>query len=235
MKKYSTLIFLVLLMQVFAGQLSAQEKNADLILDGVRKKFGAVKDYEAKVKIKVDVDFVKIPEKSGTVWFLQPGQVKVKTPGFSLLPKRGMNFTPNQLFNGNYTAIYAREEKLGTVLTQVIKVIPQSETDDIILSTLWIDTDRNVIRKLETTTKSEGTFAMQFFFPQQIRTHDLPDKIIFNFDIRKNELPLGLTGDFENQRPKDKKGGNSRGTVTITYLDYIVNQGKAAAIFAKKK
>lgn len=235
MKKKYTLIFILLLLQTCGMQLTAQDKNADLILDGVRKKFGAVKDYEARVKIKVDVDFVKIPEKSGTVWFLQPGKVKVKTPGFSLLPKRGMNFTPNQLFNGNYTAIYAREEKLGNILTQVIKVIPQSETDDIILSTLWIDTERNVIRKLETTTKSEGTFAMQFMFPAEIRAYDLPDKIIFNFDIRKNELPLGLTGDFENQRPKDKKGGNSRGTVTITYLDYIVNQGKATAVFAKKK
>lgn len=213
---------------------NAQEKNAEAILDGVNKKFALIHEYEASVTIKVDVDFIKIPLKKGTIWFMQPDKIKVKTPGFSLLPKRGMNFSPNQVFKGNYTPIYIREEKLGNYNTQVIKIIPGNENEEVILSTVWVDMNRNVIRKLESTTKNEGTILMTFQYSEIPRKFDLPDQIIFNFDLRKNELPLGLTGDFESDRPNTKTPKNSKGTVTIKYLEYFVNQGKAKAAFAQK-
>jgi len=217
------------------SMVQAQSKDGTAILEQVKEKFYTIKEYEANVKIKVDVDFVKIPVKQGLIWFMQPDKVKVKIPGFSLLPKRGMNFTPNQLLTGDYTAIFIREEKLGEYNTYVIKVIPSDETDDIILSTIWVDQKRMVIRKLETTTKSEGTISMAFQFGPVVKKFDLPDEIIFTFDLRKNELPLGLTGDFENTEPRDKKSKNSKGTVTISYLEYFVNQGRAIAQFKKNK
>ncbi len=212
-------------------KVAAQEKNAQQILDGVSNKFAAIKEYEARVTIKVDVDFIKIPIKKGEIWFMQPDKIKVKTPGFALLPKRGMNFTPNEVFKGDYTAIYIREEKLDEVITQVIKILPSSDNDNVILSTVWVDMNRNVIRKLETTTKNEGTISMNFKFNTVIQKYDLPEKIVFNFDLRKNELPLGLTGDFENSQPKEKTSKNSKGTVTVNYLEYFVNQGKAIQAF----
>ena len=76
--------------------LQSQPKDGAAILEQVKEKFYTIKEYEAKVKIKVDVDFVKIPVKEGLIWFMQPDKIKVKIPGFSLLPKRAMNFTPNQ-------------------------------------------------------------------------------------------------------------------------------------------
>lgn len=215
--------------------VNAQNKDGAAILEQVKEKFYAVKEYEANVKIKVDVDFVKIPVKQGVIWFMQPDQVKVKIPGFALLPKRGMNFTPNQLLTGNYTAIYIKDEKLGEYNTYVIKVIPGNENDDIILSTIWVDQHRMVIRKLETTTKSEGTISMMFKFGSVIKKYDLPEEIVFSFDLRKNELPIGLTGDFENSEPRDKKSKNTKGSVTINYLEYFVNQGRANSVFKQAK
>jgi outer membrane lipoprotein-sorting protein len=226
-------IFLLLLL--ITSVVNAQTKDGAAILEQVKEKFYVIKEYEANVKIKVDVDFVKIPVKQGLIWFMQPDKVKVKIPGFSLLPKRGMNFTPNQLLTGNYTAIFIREEKLGDYNTYVIKVIPGNENDDIILSTIWVDQQRMVIRKLETTTKSEGTISMMFRFGSVVKKYDLPEEIVFSFDLRKNELPLGLTGDFENTEPRDKKSKNTKGTVTINYLEYFVNQGRANAAFKQGK
>lgn len=228
--KYLISYIPALLLLTFSSGYS-QDKNPEKLLQDVQKKFQLVKEYEADVTIKVDVDFIKIPLKKGTISFMQPDKVKVKTPGFALLPKRGMQFSPNQVFSGNYTSIYSREEKIGTIPTSVIKVIPQNDNDDIILSTLWIDPVRNVIRKLESTTKSEGTFSMIFNYSDTPAKYDLPVEIIFNFDLRKTELPIGLTGDFENTAPKDKSKKNTRGTVTIKYLKYIVNEGKGLAAF----
>jgi outer membrane lipoprotein-sorting protein len=228
-------IALFLMLLFLFTESKGQEKNAVAILEGVKKKFSLIEDYKATATIKVDVDFIKIPVKNSTIWFVKPDQIKVKTDGFSLLPKRGLNFSPNKLFQGNYATLYSREEKEGNDVLQVLKVIPQDENDDIILSTLWIDENRNVIKKLETTTKNEGTFVMRFIYGNNPGKYDLPQQIIFNFDLRKNELPLGLTGDFENSRPKEKGNSNSRGTVTITYLGYAVNEGKGMEGFKKSK
>jgi outer membrane lipoprotein-sorting protein len=213
---------------------SAQAPDAQKILEEVRSRFEKVKDYEADINIKVDVDFVKIPEKKGKAWFAQPDRVKVKTEGFSLLPKKGMNFSPNQLLTGNFTAIFSGEEKVGGHDTWVIKVVPGNDDSDILLSKIWVDKKRMVIRRLESATRSQGTFEMYFEFPESASTFDLPGSIVFKFDLRKNEIPLGLTGDFNNQDPGKAKGTkNSRGTVTIRYLKYTINQGLGLAAFTK--
>ncbi len=212
----------------------ASGQDADLLIKNVREKFQKVKEYEAAVSIKIDVDFVKIPDKTGTIWFMQPDHIKVKTKGFSLLPKRGMNFSPNQLLEGGFTPIWIKKEVVDGHNTEVVKVIPQSDDSDILISTLWIDPVKNIIRKLESTTRNEGTFVMQFSYGKLYSGYELPEKIIFDFDLRKNEIPLGLTGDFESERPKDPKPKNTRGTVTIFYSDYIVNQGKALQYFKGK-
>lgn len=232
MKLLVKLILSLALTTVMSPVVKAQD--ADTIIAAVREKFLRVSDYEAQVSIKVDVDFVKIPEKKGTVWFQQPDRIKVKTPGFALLPKRGMNFSPNQLFTGNYTSIFARQEKLGPHLTHVIKVIPRDDTDELILATIWVDVTRNVIRKMESSSRTDGTFLMHFTYPDDERKFDLPSAIRFDFDLRKTELPIGLTGDFENTSSGKKPSRTSKGTVTVSYLNYSINQGKGVAAFRQK-
>ena len=215
--------------------VQAQQPDPQQILDEVRAQFEKIRDYEAEITIKVDVDFVKIPVKNGKAWFVQPDKVKVKTDGFSLLPKKGMNFSPNQILTGNYTAIFSGEQKIGEHDTWVIKVVPADDTGDILLSKIWVDKKRKVIRKMESATRSQGTFEMQFEFPATPAAFDLPEQIVFRFDLRKNEIPLGLTGDFNNQDPGKTKGTkNTRGTVTIRYLKYTVNKGLGLVAFKQK-
>lgn len=229
-------VFLLAVLVMCAGLENssfAYTTKADSLLHEVQLKFNKVKDYEAKVTIKLDVDFIKIPVKQGTIWFLQPDQIKVDTKGFSLLPKRGMNFSPSKLFNEDYTTIYVKQTTLNGNPVHVIKVIPNDEQDEIIISTLWIDGNRKVIRKLEATTRDEGTFVMDFTYAEKSDKYDLPTSIVFKFDIRKNELPIGLTGDFETTSLKENDNKTSRGEVIINYLEYIVNEGKAASVLKK--
>lgn len=228
-------IFTFILLQATVFSADGQQPDADAIIRDLRSKFLTVKDYEADVRIRVDVDFVKIPEKTGKVWFAQPDKIKVKIPGFALLPKRGMNFSPNQLFSEDYSVIFAREEKIGNILTYVIKVIPKNDLDDLILATVWVDPARNIIRKMESSSRTEGTFIMNFLYPEKASAFDLPSEIRFDFDLRKTELPLGLTGDFENTGTRQKGSKTSRGTVHVKYLAYLINQGKGITATSGKK
>ncbi|MFM8917044.1 MAG: LolA family protein [Bacteroidota bacterium] len=227
---------LILLVSIFSSctLLTAQNRDVNELMADVRTRFNQVKDYEASARIKIDVDFLKIPVKQGKIWFLHPDKVKVKAPGFSLLPKRGMNFSPGQLMDAGHTAIFVRDEMLAGNAVAVVKIVPGNAQSDILIATLWIDSKRKVVRKVEATTRNEGTFVMDFTFKATPDPYDMPTQARITFDIRKNELPLGLTGDFERAPEEKGKKNSGRGVVTIDYVDYTINMGKAAAVFNKK-
>jgi hypothetical protein len=214
--------------------LVGQSLDVNQLMREVRDRFNAVKDYEAKARIKIDVSFLKIPVKEGTIWFMHPDKVKVKAPGFSLLPKRGMNFSPGQLMDAGHTAIFVKNEVLSGVNTVVAKIVPGDPSSEILIATMWVDPDRKIVRKLEATTRNEGTFIMDFTYPAKAENYDMPSRVQFTFDVRKNEIPLGLTGDFERIPEEKGKKTSGRGTVVIDYQGYAINQGKAAAVFKKK-
>lgn len=222
---------LVLLISIFSSctLLNAQNRDVNALMEDVRARFNQVKDYEASARIKIDVDFLKIPVKQGKIWFLHPDKVKVKAPGFSLLPKRGMNFSPGQLMDAGHTAIFVRDEMLAGNAVSVVKIVPGNAQSEILIATLWIDSKRKVVRKVEATTRNEGTFVMDFTFKPIAEAYDMPTQARITFDIRKNELPLGLTGDFERAPEEKGKKNSGKGTVTIDYMDYVINQGRAAS------
>ena len=211
----------------------SQSRDVNALMTEVRDRFNQVKDYEAAAKIKIDVDFLKIPVKQGTIWFLHPDKVRVKAPGFSLLPKRGMNFSPSQLMDAGHTAIFVRDEVLAGNNVAVVKIVPGNANSEILIASLWIDIKRKVVRKVEATMRNEGTFVMDFFFKPVAEAYDMPTQAKITFDIRKNELPLGLTGDFERMPEEKSKKNSGKGTVTIDYLSYVINQGRAASAFKK--
>jgi len=230
----SQIIILFLSVFGFCNLSNAQTRDVNVLMSEVRERFNQVKDYEASARIKIDVDFLKIPVKQGKIWFLHPDKVKVKAPGFSLLPKRGMNFSPGQLMDAGHTAIFVRDESLAGNSVSVVKIVPGNAQSEILIATLWIDSKRKLVRKVEATTRNEGTFVMDFVFKATADAYDMPTQARITFDIRKNELPLGLTGDFERAPEEKGKKNSGRGVVTIDYLDYTINQGRAATVFNKK-
>lgn len=226
LSRYITFRFYLYMLSLFTVQpfaLSAQEIDPHKLVNDVRSRFQKIKNYEADVQIKVDVDFVKIPLREGKIYFKQPDKVKVKAKGFALLPKPGINFFPSSLLNETYAAIYVKDEMIDGVNTHIVKLIPTDDSSSIILSTLWIDPVRLIIRKIETTTKSEGTYKASIFFKPQPEHYDLPSQIIFHFDLKQEQLPIGLSGEFEADEKRKKGKKNSKGMVTVTYLNYSVN------------
>lgn len=226
---------IILLMIFFAASLYPQNKEPDKILRNVVNNFNRVKDYEVEVIIKVDVEFLKVPKSSAKIFFKQPDKISLKSDGFAMLPRNGFDFSPNSLLKGDYTALYEKEEKIdGRVLT-LIKVIPLGTSSDVILSTLWIDENKNVIRKVESTTKMSGTFIIDLEYDEKLN-YALPSQMIFSFNIDKMNFPSAMIGETDTRKKRSKMGGDTltKGKVYVSYSNYIINKGIPDSVFEEE-
>jgi outer membrane lipoprotein-sorting protein len=61
-------VFLFLLI-CFTVSVSGQSKDPDDILDRVKAAFIMIEDYEVDIQIKVDVDFLKVPDSEAKLYF----------------------------------------------------------------------------------------------------------------------------------------------------------------------
>ncbi len=197
------------------------------ILEKVNDRFGEIEDYSVDVKIKIDVDFLRVPETEAQIYFKQPDKVRFKSDGFALLPKQGLNFSPANLLNFDYDAIYVKEDTLKKEFVDVIKIIPKSDTANLVLSTLWIDVKENVVKKIVSTTRNSGTFSADLDYGENA---PLPSQIRFEFNVENMELPPSMSGEFERPEASDKKEG-MKGSVIIFYENYKINEGIPDKIF----
>jgi hypothetical protein len=229
MKKISIL----LLITHFA--LSAQAQDMSALVAKVKAKLDLVNDYEADGKMKTDVAFIKAPIGRVKVFYKKPNKFRLKKDGgISLLPKGGVSVNMNSIFGmTDFMAIAAGEAVIGGTKTKVVKLLPNNENSDIVLTTMYIDEENLLVKKAVTTTKENGTYDIEMSYGQFAR-YGLPDKVTFSFNTKDYKLPKGITLEFDDE-PKAQseadKLKNRKGRVYITYSNYVVNKGVAESNF----
>ncbi len=207
------------------------QSDGGKILEQVKKKFNAIKDYEVDVKIKIDVEFLKVPDNDATLYYKAPDKVTMKTGDkFALMPKEGLNFNPANLLNGKYTSVLEGDAKINGKPHYIAKVIPMGGDGNVVLSTLWIDKSSYFISRVETTTKNSGTFQLDMVYPANSK-YPLPSSMTFSFEVGKFNFPKGFGG---NKKEKNPASTNTPGKVYITYKNYKINKGIPDSIFKKK-
>lgn len=238
MKKILLKLFII-----SAVSISAQTKDPNKILDAVRQKFNQAKDYQVDVSVKLDMSFIKVPDMQVKVFFKQPDKIKLQSEGFAMVPKQGLNFSPAQLLKGDFTTIYVRSETVDNRKINVVKVIPNSDSSDVILSTLWIDAAESVIRKAETTSKKGGTTKIELNYDNT--KYGLPSQVKLSFNLGEMQIPPTLSNQTTENKESDDKGrrrnkaigeGMSlKGSVIMNYKNYQVNKGIADSFFVEKE
>lgn len=229
MKKFSILFFIV------STLIFAQQKDPNKLLNRIEEKFNKVKDYEVDVLVKLDFEMIKIPESKAKIYFKQPDKIKIDSKGFAMLPKQSTNFSPTQFLKGDFTALYVRSETVDNRKLDVIKIIPNSDSTEVILSTLWIDDAEQLIRKVETTGRRSGT--IHIFVDYNGNKFGLPSQIKFEFNLGSIQIPEDPRQQKEKTEDEKRPRGRQQlsGSVIIYYSKYKVNQGIADSFFDEKK
>ena len=227
-----TIVLLLFFVQ-FSPLAKSQDVNA--LVQKVKDKINGVNDYEASGQMKTNVTFLKVPIATVKVYFKKPNRLKIKNEkGISFIPKGAVNINMNNVLStGNYTVLDAGYDKIGSISVKVVKLLPEDDNADVVLSTLYIDEANLVIRKTKTTTRDNGTYELEMSYGKYT-AYGLPDKVIFSFNTKNYKMPKGVTFDFEDgTTPKkgDDKMKNKKGRVEIAFSTYIINKGVADAVF----
>ncbi|TAF53473.1 MAG: hypothetical protein EAZ62_04470, partial [Sphingobacteriia bacterium] len=167
------------------------------------------------------------------VYYKKPNRFKLeRNGGISILPKGGVSVNlSSMLTTDGFLALDAGTLNVGGQNLRIIKLLPEKENTDIVLSTLYVDEAQLLIRKTTTTTRENGTYEMELVYGKEAAL-GLPSKVVFSFNAKDYKLPKGITLEFDDgdAAAKEKMRGK-KGRVEISYSTYRVNQGIADAIF----
>ncbi len=233
--RYALLLLPALLL---AYTSNAQSEEALKLYQKLKQKIDLVRDYEADVSIKVNVTFIKMPLTPAKLYFKYPDKIRiVRQGGISVLPRKGISITMNKVVpESDVTVLDAGTEKIGDQVLRILKVIPNQQVDDIVLSRIWVDEEQMLIRKAETTTRDNGTYTVMLEYGKYI-AQALPDKVKFIMDVKDFKLPKGVTMDYEtgSAPPPEPNAATKRkyGNIEIYYRNYKVNAGVSDAVFTQ--
>jgi len=221
---------------ILTAVIFSQEKNPEAILEKIKLEFEKVEDYQVDVKIKVDVDFLKMPDREATIYYKKPDKFHIDSENFAMLPKSGLNFSPLGFLNYKYTAFYEREDTVNGILTSVIKVIPLEGDADVILSSFWVDTKRNLILKVESSRKPQGTFIIDLNYLKTSEGFWLPSALVFSFTVDHSLISKRFNepGDSESKEKTKDSEKPETGKVYLNYSNYRVNTGLTDEFFESK-
>lgn len=227
---------IILLLQATAMQ--AAPLDAPALFDNLRKKVLTVKDYTAKVKMKINVSYMRIPPLAGMLYYKSPDKMRLeRNGGLSILPKKNINMTLRNLIpSGNVMVFDAGVATIEGKSVRILKVVPEDDNSEIVLAKIWVDEAGLLALRTETTTRNEGTIIMDLRY-DRFAIYALPDKVTIFMDLKGYKLPKGVTMDYNDTEkplpPKDKK--NEKGTIQITYLSYDINKGIDDKVFKERE
>ena len=209
-------------------------QDAAALVQKVKTKLDKVNDYEATGEMKTNVSFMKVPAAQVKVYFKKPGKIKIRNEkGISLVPKGTVSISLNNLLSGQYQALDAGVDNINGIPVKVVKLLPQDENGEVVLSKLYIDESRLLILRAKTTTRESGTNELEMQYGK-FAAYALPDKIVFSFNTQDYKLPKGVTFDYDDGSQKKKENTtkeSQRGKIEIAYSAYIINKGIADEVF----
>ena len=214
----------------FSQNSLSQNTSASFILNAIYKKSLLAKDYSANAHIKVDLPFLKMLPINATIYFKQKDKFKIDSKSIAILPRQSFDQLSRMLENpSTYSSMIQSQELIGNIQTTLISVIPLSDTSDLILGKLWIDTDQKLVLKSQLTTKNSGTILTEYSYGSNSE-YGLPDQLIFTVDIKKFKIPKSVSIDINNSA-SNKVVKEKIGKIFITLSNYKINKGIEDGIF----
>lgn len=215
----------LILLIIFSSSLYfAQSKDIDAIFKQIKTKLNKVDDYSAEINISVKMDFLKMPKSKAEIFFKKPDKFKLKSSSFAILPKTGIDFNPQRILDYDFSSEFIGDTLEDDSKLSLYKIVPVNDTLKFQSAVLAIDQSELLIKKIILSAKNNAKVLTKFEY-DAYKEFALPSKMEVTFDFSKVE-------EEPNQKRRNRNiPKDFSGKITITYNEYIINQGVDDIIF----
>jgi len=215
MKTVAVSLIVVLLCSAAFGQ------EVDHNLLKMKQELDAVNEAKAQAELTLDIDFINMPTKYADIHYVKGQPIEYFSDNFIIIPKRGLDFTWNELFQYSFMTVDRGTEEMDGREIKVLNIIPLDKKADFAIMTMKLDTVSRRVLASEITTKNNGTFLLYFKYEGE---NFFPSELKVEFEIEKIKIPLNFMGkDTEIDKMELKADGPKRGKIYLTLDWYKMN------------
>lgn len=247
MKKYDYIFFIFLFTSI-----KSQNTDLDIVKSNIITQFSKIEDYQVDINIKINMTGFRMPKKKIKMFFKKPDKLSIKTNGFAIIPKTGINNNPNELFKMfnyiNEVNRTIRDNKqfyfISGIVNQDSIDMPiknfKSEESNVKMS-LLIDAKEWIITEVDIFLDKEKTFSIRTDYIN-INNIMVPEKTKLIIGIKeisriKNNFNSDLLFNSDNDLAKasgfNLKNDEFKGEISMKFSNYIINQGIDDQIFIR--
>jgi len=247
MKKYNYIFFIFLFTSI-----KSQNTDLDIVKSNIITQFSKIEDYQVDINIKINMTGFRMPKKKIKMFFKKPDKLSIKTNGFAIIPKTGINNNPNELFKMfNYINEVNRTIRDNKQFYFISGIVDQdsidmpiknfkSEDSNVKMS-LLIDAKEWIITEVDIFLDKEKTFSIRtdYININNIMVPEETKLIIGMKEISriKNNFNSDLLFNSDNDLAKasgfNLKNDEFRGEISMKFSNYIINQGIDDQIFIR--
>ena len=201
------------------GFLIGQDIDPDLLK--IKERMDAIEEFSAHLVLNLDIDFINMPTKTADMIYVKDKPVKFSSNDFVLIPKRGLDFSMNEIFKHSFITVDRGMEERDGNNYRVINVIPTDKKADYAIATFVLDTMNHRIVESEINTKKDGSYTLTMQYEN--REMILPMEVVVSFEINRIKIPLNYMGkDTEVDKEKLKSDGPKTGRIILQISDYQI-------------
>jgi hypothetical protein len=108
--KNRILVFIFVLLSYMSF---SQEIDSDLLF--IKKRLDSIVSYTADVDLETDISFINMPRKKASLTYSKGKDLKFSSDDFVMLPKRGLDFSLNELFKYEFITLYRGTENIDGI------------------------------------------------------------------------------------------------------------------------
>jgi outer membrane lipoprotein-sorting protein len=208
--------------------------TAPAMMRNVEKGFEAVQDFTVTLNAEVDMERVRVPKMTATLYYKKPDKLHVASPNFAMLPREGIVLNPALLGQRYEPTLKGKESVDGADLYRIELSAREARVRPARL-TIWIDPSNWTIARMESTPYQGRSLKLVMTYALEQGTMWLPKTLSASFEsvardtTTKLDLNLQAAPDPDEQRRPPRSG-----KINVQYLDYKVNTGLSDEIFEKK-
>jgi outer membrane lipoprotein-sorting protein len=218
------------------AQKKVPDAAAAAMMQRVEKGSEGVRDFVATIEADVDMERIRVPRMSATMYFKKPDKVHFSSTNFAMLPREGIALNP-ALLRERYVPTMKGEEDLDGRKVQKLELTGKERNVRPGRLMLWIDPATWTISRIETVPYQGRTLRLSFTYAVQAGGFVLPQTMRASFEIvERDSSQKQLNLDIGAPPQLDEAPRPSRsGSITVKYLEYKVNVGLSDDIFEKRE